>query len=148
MFLEPALDALLRDFIRVVAGALGLGADVQERLVTLQTIPRAVHDVEVRARRLDTGTLALQQHPLQLRIPAPHLLEEDVVQMVGGLDELLECHSLARIQKSLVEGERDGRELVHPSLEILGRQAGGDLHELRKRGMSRHGAQVRREGFR
>jgi hypothetical protein len=137
MLLEPALYPLLRDFFRIVAGALGLGADVEERLVILQPIPRAVHDVEVGAGRLDAGSLALEQHPLQLRIPAPHLLEENVVQVVGSLHELPERCFLARVQQSLVEGERDGRELVHPALEILGRQAGGDLHELRKRGMSR-----------
>jgi hypothetical protein len=115
---EPRLELGLRRVLRVVAGPRGLRLDGQERGVVREAIPRAVHDVEVGAGGVRSRTPGPRELIAQGAVPGPHLVEEDVVEDVGRLDERLHGLPVGLVEERGVEGDLGGRELLDTSLEL------------------------------
>ena len=126
---HPTLEFLAGHVFRIeVRAGQFLGWDVREkRCVIVDVRPGSLVDPEIMQPSLtERGRIALQLL-VQLKIPAPHLLQKNVVQNPRRLDQLRERFAIA------------GREIRNIGAEFGGREAGDHLVEVREIGSIRCG---------
>ena len=107
---DPALELLLRQVLRVEAGARRLGRRADERTVAVEPVPGALHDPEVLARRRHQRSARALEPGGEVGDVRALLETEDLVDDLRGGDDLLERGEVLRRERREVGARlRPGR---------------------------------------